>query len=244
MKLGTTPSPITGVTAICAGDSATLSDITPGGAWSSSNTSVATAGTGTGTITGVAAGTTIISYMVSGSVATIMVTVNAAPNAGVIRGISAVFCMPFTTLTDTTAGGTWISSNIGIATVNSTGLVTGDSLISAWDTIFYIVTNSCGSDTAKFPILFYCEGIETIANPITALNIFPNPTQSSFTLTLSSPTNETAKITITNMLGEKVKEMTIATNKETDLQLRVPPGVYFISGVMNGGILSGKIVVE
>jgi len=60
MRLGTTPSPITGITSVCAGDSTALNDITPGGVWGSSNTSVARAGTGTGVVTGVTAGTAII----------------------------------------------------------------------------------------------------------------------------------------------------------------------------------------
>jgi hypothetical protein len=89
-----------------------------------------------------------------------------------------------------------------------------------------------------------CEGVKNITNITSSLLAIPNPNAGSFTLTLSSPNNEPAQITITNTLGRKVKEFTTTTNKETDVQLDVAPGVYFISGVANSGNVSGKIVVE
>jgi len=87
--------------------------------------------------------------------------------------------------------------------------------------------------------------VNTIAKPSTSeLKLFPDPTHGSFTLTLSSANNEDAQITITNMLGGKIKEFTVATNKQTALQLDAPPGVYFISGITDNGRVSAKLVVE
>jgi uncharacterized protein YjdB len=75
---------IAGTATVTAGSTTTLSNATTGGTWSSSNTGIATVGTG-GVVSGVAAGTATISYTVTNScgsaVATRAVTVNANPMA-------------------------------------------------------------------------------------------------------------------------------------------------------------------
>ena len=55
---------------------------------------------------------------------------------------------------------------------------------------------------------------------------------------------ETATITITNILGEKVKEFKATTNADTQVMLDAPAGIYFVTGVTDGGTLSGKIELE
>jgi trimeric autotransporter adhesin len=127
LVIPTTVSPITGPLAVCSGSSITMSDATPGGTWSSSNTAVATIGTSR-VVTGVSPGTTTISYTIAnicGSVTdTQSITVNLTPSA--ITG-TTVFCQgASTTLSDPTAGGTWSSGATAIATIDSiTGLVKG-----------------------------------------------------------------------------------------------------------------------
>ncbi len=139
---------ITGVPSLCVGALATLSDGAAGGVWSSTNTTVATVG-GTGIIAGGSAGTTTISYTVSGpfcaSVATNVVTVNPLPSAGVITGPSVVCVGASITLSDIVTGGVWSSSNSVVA-VSGSVVVTG--ITPGTCTISYIVTNVCGSDTA------------------------------------------------------------------------------------------------
>ena len=116
-------SPITGLTNVCPGLTITLSDLTPGGVWISSAPGAATIGSTTGLVTGVAAGTTIISYLMpSGCLSTY--SVNAGGLAP-ITGSSVVCVGQITPLSDATPGGTWSSSAPTIATVGSTGNVTG-----------------------------------------------------------------------------------------------------------------------
>jgi hypothetical protein len=91
---------ITGTTTICAGTTGALSDITLGGPWSSSNTSVATIGSGTGIVSGVAAGTSVITYATSCGDATITVTVVPAPAA--ITGPTSVCIAASNTYSDVT----------------------------------------------------------------------------------------------------------------------------------------------
>lgn len=56
---------ITGTASVCLGATTNLSDATPGGVWSSANTAIATVDNITGVVTGVAAGTVVISYVVT-----------------------------------------------------------------------------------------------------------------------------------------------------------------------------------
>jgi hypothetical protein len=87
-------------------------------------------------------------------------------------------------------------------------------------------------------------GKNTFKPTAPSLSIFPNPAQGSFTPKLSSPTNEEARVTITNILGEKIKELTINTNKETPVQLDAPAGIYFISGTTNNENERARAVIE
>jgi hypothetical protein len=133
---------------MCSGSTVTLSDATGGGTWSSSNTSVATAGSSTGVITGVAGGTSVITYATgTGCIATTVVTVNPGPVS--ITGTTSICGSSTTTLSDATAGGTWSSSNSAVASVNSTsGVVTGISNGTA--VITYATT--CGSTTTTVTV--------------------------------------------------------------------------------------------
>ncbi len=151
-----------------------------------------------------------------------------------------------TTLTDSTSGGTWVSSNTSVATVSSTGVVT--SVAPGTVNMLYIVTNSCGSDTATFPFSVRTPGAcNTSVNMVGnehSLTLFPNPNTGSFTFNLSSGSNEDVQIIITNILGEKIKQMKTRTNKETAVQLNVPSGIYFVSAATANEQYMEKIVVE
>ncbi len=137
---------ITGSTTICAGKTTQLTETTSGGTWNSISTLVATVNS-TGLVTGVAAGSSVIRYIVTNvngctdSVST-TVTVNALPVIAAVGGTTTICAGKTTQLTETTTGGTWKSVNTAAATVNSTGLVTG---VAAGSSIVrYTVTNISG----------------------------------------------------------------------------------------------------
>ena len=141
---------ITGTGNLCVGATTTLSSSTTGGTWSSSNNPVATIGSGNGIVTGITAGTATITYSVSGSLATTVITVNPMPDPGTISGASGVCILSTITLSSSVAGGIW-SANNAIATVGSTtGIVYGAAIGS--DTVKYTVTNTCGSAYAAVNI--------------------------------------------------------------------------------------------
>ncbi len=131
--------PLSGTFSVCVGSSSTLYDSTSGGAYSSSNTSIATVTTSTGVVTGVSAGTCTITYTVGTSYVTHSFTVYALPSA--ISGPTTVSAGSTITLTDATPGGTWISGNTARATVSSTGVVTGVS--GGTVNIYYSTTGGC-----------------------------------------------------------------------------------------------------
>jgi hypothetical protein len=139
------PSAITGVTNICgAGTTTTLSDITPGGIWSSAGTGTVTVGSGSGIVTGVSLGTAVISYANPSTScnSTIAITVNSLPSA--ISGTFSVCEGSSTTLSDATSGGTWSSGGISIATIGSgTGVTTG--IASGTAVISYTLLSLCFS---------------------------------------------------------------------------------------------------
>src|SRR5580692_11333191 len=94
-----TIGPITAIgdTFVCIGSTTYFNDTTSGGAWSSSNTAVATINT-SGEVTGILPGTSTITYSVGPSYATI--TVNVYPAPAPITGPSNV-CGGTVTVYDT-----------------------------------------------------------------------------------------------------------------------------------------------
>ena len=115
------PLAVNGVSDVCTGNTITLTDATTGGTWSSGNTAIATVGSGTGIVSGLAAGTVTISYkLIAGCSAIAIVTVNQTPTA--ISGVTKI-CMTATSLlSDAIAGGNWTSGDTAVAVV---GLISG-----------------------------------------------------------------------------------------------------------------------
>jgi len=80
---------------------------------------------------------------------TINVTVNPIPVVASIGGTTTSVCVGSTmTLTDATTGGGWAASNTNASVAG--GTVTGSA--AGTDIVYYIVSNSCGSDSASLPI--------------------------------------------------------------------------------------------
>ena len=146
-----TPAAISGPGNVCVGGNVTLTDAAASGIWSSGATGVATVGSSTGIVSGIAAGTAIISYAAgSGCLAIFVITVNAATDISSISGSTTVCAGSTTNLTDATTGGIWSSSNTAVATIGSTGVVIG--LTVGTSTITYAVTSGCGTSNATVVI--------------------------------------------------------------------------------------------
>jgi PKD repeat protein len=120
------PSPIVGPSNYCTGTGVAFTSSPGPGTWSSSNPAVSSILATFGATTGLTAGTTTISYtLTTGCFATKTVTVNLAPDP--IGGSASLCQNTTTTLTQSVVGGTWSSSTPAVATVSTTGIVTGIS---------------------------------------------------------------------------------------------------------------------
>lgn len=146
---------LSGTDGICTNGTSTFTSTVSGGSWTSSNTAVATINSSTGVISPVAVGSSTMTYTVSGTggcsnaTATRVITITALPTAGTLSGNQTICIGATSSFTSTVSGGTWSSSNTGIATINaSTGVVSG--VASGVATMTYLVagTGGCANATA------------------------------------------------------------------------------------------------
>ena len=132
-----TAGTINGIPTVCEGAATSLSATIAGGSWTSDNTAIATV-SATGNTAGISGGSVIISYTITSGCGTAstttVVTVNPLPSAGAISGISNICLGATSSLSETVSGGTWSSSNLSIATVDVSGVVSavtsGSAIIS------------------------------------------------------------------------------------------------------------------
>src|SRR5210317_2146523 len=139
---------ITGLSSVCESSTITLSGSGTSATtnpWTSSDAAVATVDA-SGVVTGNSAGTATITYTNSnGCSATQTVTVNAVPT---ISGATTVCVGSTIALTGSGTGAstsTWVSSNPSIATVSSSGVVTG--VAEGTSTITYTNSDNCSVTT-------------------------------------------------------------------------------------------------
>lgn len=204
-SIDTAMHPITGPSVVCDGSSVTLSDATTGGTWTNGSFGITSIGSSSGIVTGLLVGTDTITYTrnfgaCGTSIETATVTVNQLPNAGTISGPSIVYVGSSITLTDPAAGGTWSSTNSRATVIG--GTVTG--VTYGTDTVLYVVTNSCGSDTATQTVL-----VDTVSSTLityTAMSqdtfkIYPIPAMNTITLVTSNPI---VTVTIIDQTGRPV----------------------------------------
>lgn len=145
---------------ICVGSSTTFSSTTSGGAWASSDNTVATINSSTGLVNGIAAGGATMTYTVTGTGGCTSasdfkqknITVTAPPNAGTLSGTPNVCAGQTTALSSTVSGGTWSSMTPAVATIDAVGVVTGVSGGSS--IIKYTVTGTGGCGNAEPQLTF------------------------------------------------------------------------------------------
>ena len=117
---------ISGPSVVTAGSTISLTDAAIGGLWSAGNSNASVSAVGV--VTGALSGTVTISYKVTNMCGTASalqtVTVNPVPGTAITGTLSV--CLGSTTaLSDGTSGGTWHSSNTLVASIGTSGVVTG-----------------------------------------------------------------------------------------------------------------------
>ena len=76
------------------------------------------------------------------------------------------------------------------------------------------------------------------------LHIWPNPSDGTFSVLLSSDNDEPVHILISNIVGEKVREVSGVTNRTMEIKLNDAAGVYFINVSTTEGNYVAKVAVE
>ncbi len=228
----TTVAPLTGDSVVCVSLTGTMNDITPAGAWASTNPLVATVDA-SGHFSGVAAGVTSISYSVTGcgtATTTKNITVNMLPDPGSISGNNEVCLSVHDTLSETMTGGAWSSSASSVATIDGTGIVT--CVGAGVTTISYTVTGFCGNSYATRTLtindvpeagtitgdsVFCPAGSTTLSESASAGAWSTSNTDAASVsvagvLSANSPGIDTVLYTITNMCGYSVASFPITVN--------------------------------
>ncbi len=152
-------------------------------------------------------------------------------------------------VTDAAVGGIWSTSNNLIASVNAYGVVTPVS--PGMVNIIYSLTAACGPASATHVVsvlsLADCNhgtsGVGTVAGTV-ELKVYPNPNNGTFTMNLVSDNKEQVFVTITNVVGQKVKEFTATTNNDVEIILDQPGGVYILSAVAGDKKYIEKVTIK
>lgn len=193
ITVNTAPAVITGSYSACIGTLTTLSNSVGGGTWSSSATTKASVNS-SGVVNAISAGTATISYTIGSCRSTAAFTVNANPNA--IGGSFAVCEGSVTTLSESTVGGSWSSSNEAKATV-ADGIVTG--VDNGTVTISYTMPTGCYSSRVVTvnPTPDPISGSSTvcISSTITLTDPTPSGSWSSSNMSIAAVNSSTGAVT-------------------------------------------------
>jgi hypothetical protein len=162
-------------------------------------------------------------------------------SAGVITGVDTV-CMGDTVLfSETISGGLW-SSHTGKATALAAGGVAG--IAPGRDTIVYTLSSPCGTVLTSRPVYVKsCPSVVPEMQAVAGLFTWPNPARGLLHILLNSAVTEDVPVTIWSITGQKIWETTIVSNKETNVQMDMPEGLYLLSVKTNEGAYQAKVAV-
>jgi hypothetical protein len=194
-----------------------------------------------------------IYYKIDNGCDTSTVSRNINVPSGIV--LSPIGCIPYLyvggtrTATNTVSGGTWSSSNTGIATVDpSTGVVTGVSAGSF--TVSYVVTNSCGTTTtATKNMVVLASRFDNAGNLITEeggmvnVAVYPNPTSGYVTLSMEGALGQTDVI-VYDFVGKVVATASSEAEKISLDFNSLPAGTYLVKASNGGNVYTEKVIVQ
>ncbi|WP_370516466.1 gliding motility-associated C-terminal domain-containing protein [Flavobacterium sp. 9R] len=224
---------VSGTTSVCVPDSLILnSSASTGNQWFKDGAAISGATSSVYNATGSGSYTLVVTRNGCSSIVSnaINVSVNAVPIVNPIVGADTVCANSTLILSSTTSGGVWNSSNTGIASIDSSGLLTGVSAGTA--TITYSVTNSSG-----------CITTVTKAINVTAQPIQPTINASS-TTSFCSPGSVVLNSSAT--IGNQwYKDGIMISGATSSSYTATDTGIYTVIATQNGcsGLSSIGVVV-
>ena len=236
---------IAGVDTVCSAGYIMLTDSISGGVWSATNSNASV--NDSGVVTGfVPYSYDTIKYSYTNAFGTTVVSkvvyINGAPIIHIAGPVSVVIGDSYT-FVDTPSTGIWVSLNPTAVTFISSN--TFVALHGGVTPLVYYATNACGTSTDTFTVNLPVIGaVATVNNVVDVLNVYPNPNTGNFSLNMISSVDEDVTVSITNMVGEKVKDLKVTTNKVNNISLGQPAGVYLLEAVTSHGKYSTKVTVN
>lgn len=219
---------ITGATTVCVGSTINLSDTALSGVWSASNTNASVAA---GTVTGVAAGASIIRYIITNScgadTASTPITIKATPTP-VITVTGHVLSTTSTYIT--------YQWELGGATIAGATNATYTYTVNGTYTVKVTDTSGCAGTSAAMNIINV--GIDEVSSSRNVM-IVPNPTTDE--VAVIGSTIEPSFIRVYNTIGQEMKKA------ENVMQLSIaelPAGMYFIRLYNSAGHLTYQQIVN
>ena len=141
-------------------------------------------------------------------------------------------------------GSAWV--NVGAAGL-SAGQVGFVPIAIGPDNTPYVAYSDTSTGNSRIAVMKFSAptGITNLSNEaVASIHIFPDPNHGTFTLNVPSATKEDIKVSITNMAGQQVKQLMIPVNRDTQVQLQVAQGTYYLSALINSKQVVAKVVVE
>jgi PKD repeat protein len=225
----------------CTGGSAILSSSMP------ADTYLWTGGATTPTLTVTAGGTydlDITDGCGSGS-ESIVVTELSAPTA-TFTSFTSYVTAAFTNTSGATGNVTyaWDFGDTGTSTAeNPTHIYT---LVGTY-LVTFTVTNECGSDVYSDSISVSSVGLNELF-AAGDVQVYPNPSNGDFTLSMDVLSNTDVEIRVENMLGAIVYEskpgVIVGTHTEEIALGSSPAGMYFVRVLAGGQQLVKKVIIE
>ena len=233
---------ISGTSMVCAGTTGTFTDVLSGGTWAITN---GCATQSDGVVSALLPGIDTLIYSDTNvcGVATVtdVITIDPVPFAGILAGSDTICVGTTTSLASSSGGGSW-SVSCGLATITSSGVLTAGATPGTC-TAKYLVSNSCGSDSANFTFTImpasWCTALGIDFKILaTQIKLFPNPASNEVTVTANDPI---VYLIVTNLVGETMiakegNSPTVTLNISS-----LAPGIYFVKA---NGTMVQKLVKQ
>jgi hypothetical protein len=231
-----------GSTTFCSGDSVQLT-ATAGTAYLWSNNAT------TAHITVNTSGTYTVTVTVSGSCTAVSSPLNIVVNPNPTVSLSGLNSQYTTadlpvTLTGNPSGGTFSGTGVYANTFDPSTAGAGGPYTLTYN---YTDGNGCSASASSDVTVILSSSIHQIEG-ISAVNIFPNPSNGEFVLTLKADGIRKMDIAITNSIGEKVfEENNVSVNNSFTRQINlsgIAKGVYSLSLTSGKKRNAYKVVVQ